>query len=62
LADNHGGPWHGQAALRRRRDPGELPVRGDENRHGRRGAHVYERAGEVRYGEVEVGQETVIFE
>ncbi|HEX2248998.1 MAG TPA: dihydrofolate reductase family protein, partial [Gemmatimonadales bacterium] len=24
--------------------------------------HVYERAGELRYGEVEVGQETVIFE
>jgi hypothetical protein len=24
--------------------------------------HVYERAGELRYGEVEVGQETVIFD
>ena len=24
--------------------------------------HVYERAGEVRYGEVEVGQETVVFD
>ena len=24
--------------------------------------HVYERAGSLRYGEVEVGQETVIFE
>jgi hypothetical protein len=24
--------------------------------------HVYERAGELRFGEVEVGQETVIFD
>jgi hypothetical protein len=24
--------------------------------------HVYERAGRLRYGEVEVGQETVIFD
>jgi hypothetical protein len=24
--------------------------------------HVYERAGSLKYGEVEVGQETVIFE
>lgn len=24
--------------------------------------HVYERAGDLRYGEVEVGQETVIFD
>jgi hypothetical protein len=24
--------------------------------------HVYERAGDLRYGEVEVGQDTVIFD
>jgi hypothetical protein len=24
--------------------------------------HVYERAGDLRYGEVEVGQETVVFD
>ena len=24
--------------------------------------HVYERTGDLRYGEVEVGQETVIFD
>ncbi|HET9662672.1 MAG TPA: hypothetical protein VFP00_00470 [Burkholderiales bacterium] len=24
--------------------------------------HVYERAGDLKYGEVEVGQETVIFD
>ena len=24
--------------------------------------HVYERAGEIKYGEVEVGQETVVFD
>jgi hypothetical protein len=24
--------------------------------------HIYERAGDLRYGEVEVGEETVIFD
>jgi hypothetical protein len=24
--------------------------------------HIYERAGELKYGEVEVGQETVVFD
>jgi dihydrofolate reductase len=46
--------------------PGTIPLRFDrvESHETPAGAvlHVYERAGPLRYGEVEVGQETVVFE
>ena len=38
------------------------PLRGDDASGDLVGFDVYERAGDLKYGEVEVGQETVIFD
>ena len=53
---------HRQAPVRRRHDPGAFRLVDTQSATTGADLHVYERAGDLKYGEIEVGQETVIFD